>query len=164
MLLYGVSIAGPKFHLIMEYVNGDNLTSILFDTDVGKYYNLKRDSIAHQVTVALPYLHEVFCVHRDIKLGDILVTNTDNRAKLRDLGLAKMKLTLTKDPYDTSKGKVVRQVGAPAYMVPGEEFRQKVNVLSNTHAERSLAIDIIVDVELHKLKFRKVNQCNSITW
>ncbi|KAJ8670573.1 hypothetical protein QAD02_001832 [Eretmocerus hayati] len=123
--LYGVCLAGPKFHLIMEYVDGANLASILFEPDVGKDYNLNRDLIAHQVTVALAYLHKLLCVHRDIKPGNILVTKTGDKAKLCDLGLAKMKSTLTKDPYNTSRGKEVRQIGTPAYMAPEVFLKQK---------------------------------------
>ncbi|KAJ8678653.1 hypothetical protein QAD02_014440 [Eretmocerus hayati] len=123
--LYGVCIVAPKFHLIMEYVDGDNLFSILFDSDIGNDYNLELDSIAHQITAVLAYLHKCSCVHRDIKPGNILITKSGDKAKLCDLGLAKIKSTLTKDPYSTSKGKEIRQIGTPAYMAPEVFLKQK---------------------------------------
>ena len=65
--------------------------------------------LAEEVAEALDYAHAQGVIHRDVKPGNILVTQ-DGHAKIADFGIAKLNLA-----HFTLPGKVL---GTPAYMAP----------------------------------------------
>jgi serine/threonine-protein kinase len=65
--------------------------------------------LAEQIAEALDYAHGQGVVHRDIKPGNILVTE-EGHAKIADFGIAKLNLA-----HFTLPGRVL---GTPAYMAP----------------------------------------------
>ena len=65
--------------------------------------------LAEEIAEALDYAHAQGVVHRDIKPGNILVTE-DGHAKIADFGIAKLNLA-----HFTLPGRVM---GTPAYMAP----------------------------------------------
>lgn len=79
------------YFMVMEYMQGADL----FDYLQAREFNLGEDrvkDIAWQLTLGLKYLHSYGIVHRDLKLENIMMTDTTNKAvpKLVDFGLAKM--------------------------------------------------------------------------
>ncbi|MFZ0545060.1 MAG: protein kinase, partial [Candidatus Promineifilaceae bacterium] len=100
------------YYIVMELIEGQTLDSLLNE--------LKRDKqrlplnqslkIVREVGQALGYAHRRQMIHRDIKPGNIMLTN-DGRIMLMDFGLAK----LVAAPHMTVEGKIS---GTPFYMSP----------------------------------------------
>ena len=94
-------------YIVLEYVAGEALNKILSKE---KKLSLARAmQIAEEVADALDYAHEQGVTHRDIKPGNILITEAGH-AKIADFGIAKLNLA-----HFTIPGKVL---GTPAYMAP----------------------------------------------
>lgn len=82
----GTDEASGKHYLVMEYVDGPTVRSLL--DRFGKLNIGDGVHITLDIARALEYVHALNFVHRDIKPDNILVTKT-GVAKLVDLGLAK---------------------------------------------------------------------------
>lgn len=94
-------------YIVLEYVSGESLSRIMARE---KKLPLPRAlQLAEEVAEALDYAHAQGVVHRDIKPGNILVTE-DGHAKIADFGIAKLNLA-----HFTLPGRVM---GTPAYMAP----------------------------------------------
>ncbi|MCG8456638.1 MAG: serine/threonine-protein kinase [Holophagales bacterium] len=85
LTLYDVGTLGDQVFLAMEYVPG---------TDLGRWLGLERRSLEeilhvfHQAGKGLVAAHEAGLVHRDFKLGNVMV-RPDGRALVVDFGLAR---------------------------------------------------------------------------
>lgn len=95
--------------IVMEYVAGRTLDSIVADAPRGVPPLQATLDIVRQIAEALDYAHAHSIVHRDIKPANVLVTET-GRAKIADFGVAK----LTQQEF-TVPGQIV---GTAAYMAP----------------------------------------------
>jgi len=75
--------------LVMEYVQGPTLDTLITGTDTSKTELLE---VLAQICDGLAYAHEQGVVHRDIKPANILVTRKGDRplAKLVDFGVAQV--------------------------------------------------------------------------
>ncbi len=74
------------FYIAMQFVKGKNVRQLVS----GRPLDLKSAlSIAIQVCDALAYTHSRGIIHRDIKAGNIMVSET-GQAKILDFGLAKL--------------------------------------------------------------------------
>jgi serine/threonine-protein kinase len=94
-------------YIVLEYVDGESLNRVLHRE---KKLSLDRAlKLAEEIADALDYAHAQGVIHRDIKPGNILVTQ-EGRAKIADFGIAKLNLA-----HFTLPGKVL---GTPAYMAP----------------------------------------------
>ncbi|HSL30026.1 MAG TPA: serine/threonine-protein kinase [Anaerolineales bacterium] len=84
---------GPRDYLVMDYVPGDDLRTLLLEARRKKYFLKERDvlSWADQVANALTFLHsqEPAIVHRDIKPSNIKLM-PHGLIKLVDFGLVKI--------------------------------------------------------------------------
>lgn len=94
-------------YIVLEYVAGEALNRILAREH--KLPLSRALQIAEEVSRALDYAHEQGVTHRDIKPGNIMITE-DGRAKIADFGIAKLNLA-----HFTLPG---RLLGTPAYMAP----------------------------------------------
>jgi len=84
--IYDFHEANGVFYIAMQYVDGKNVRQLVG----GRPLELKSAlSIAIQVTDALAYAHSKNIIHRDIKAGNIMVTES-GQAKILDFGLAKL--------------------------------------------------------------------------
>jgi predicted Ser/Thr protein kinase len=94
-------------YIVLEYVAGEALNRVLareHKLSLGRALQ-----IAEEVARALDYAHEQGVTHRDIKPGNIMITE-DGHAKIADFGIAKLNLA-----HFTLPG---RLLGTPAYMAP----------------------------------------------
>jgi predicted Ser/Thr protein kinase len=94
-------------YIVLEYVSGEALNRVL-----AREHKLPLSRalyIAEEVARALDYAHEQGVTHRDIKPGNILITE-DGHSKIADFGIAKLNLA-----HFTLPG---RLLGTPAYMAP----------------------------------------------
>ena len=95
--IYDFHEADGVFYIAMQFVDGKNVRQLV----AGRPLELRSAlSIAIQVTDALAYAHSKNIIHRDIKAGNIMVTDS-GQAKILDFGLAKL---LEDDHLDHSKG------------------------------------------------------------
>src|SRR5207245_5066701 len=84
--IYDFHSADGVFYIAMQYVEGKNVRQMV----AGRPQELKSSiSIAIQVADALAYAHSKNIIHRDIKAGNIMVTDA-GQVKILDFGLAKL--------------------------------------------------------------------------
>ncbi|MEO8649968.1 MAG: protein kinase [Acidobacteriota bacterium] len=84
--IYDFHESNGIFYIAMQYIGGKNVRQLVS----GRPLELKSTlSIAIQVTDALAYAHSKNIIHRDIKAGNIMVSEA-GQAKILDFGLAKM--------------------------------------------------------------------------
>lgn len=79
------------YYIILDYMAGSDL----FDYLQARDFNLGEDrvrEITYQLALGLRYLHKYGIVHRDLKLENVMMTDTTDKSvpKLVDFGLAKM--------------------------------------------------------------------------
>jgi len=99
---------GEEQWLVMEYVPGTNLSAL--SQERGGLPPDEAASIVGQVAEALAAAHAAGIVHRDVKPGNIIVTE-GGTAKLADFGIARARA----DSTMTATGMVT---GTPAYLAP----------------------------------------------
>ncbi|MBL8734276.1 MAG: serine/threonine protein kinase [Planctomycetes bacterium] len=109
--LYDFGRAGPWFFLIMEYVDGANLRSLLAQ---GSLRSTDVLAFVGQLCDALQYAHDHGIVHRDIKPENILVDG-DGRVRIADFGLAKLVVPGASAAQLTQTN---QHLGTPLYMAP----------------------------------------------
>ncbi|MBV8081749.1 MAG: serine/threonine protein kinase [Candidatus Eremiobacteraeota bacterium] len=111
--VYDVGVEGPVSYIIMEYVRGATIREI----------DRRTCTIAHAVDLvaqlvrALEFAHEHDVVHRDIKPGNVIVSD-DGVVKVTDFGLARR----MSDVGNMSQSSEI--VGTVAYLPP-ERFMGK---------------------------------------
>ncbi len=105
-------------YILMEFINGKPLTQIIKSNTLDIK---KRLHIFVQMCRAMQFIHKNKVLHRDIKPGNIMITD-DLTVKLTDFGLAHII-----DTHSSSSSTENRIVGSPAYMSP-EAFNEKDTV------------------------------------
>src|ERR1700722_559719 len=105
------------YFLAMEYVPGADLGWLLDRggplgaTDACEYIR--------QGAIALQHAHERGLIHRDIKPANLLVSSTDGRVKLLDLGLARVRALEEEEcGPQTALTQAGAMMGTPDYMAP----------------------------------------------
>jgi eukaryotic-like serine/threonine-protein kinase len=132
--IYDFHEASGVFYIAMQYVAGKNVRQLV----AGRPLELKSAiSIAVQVCDALAYAHSKNIIHRDIKAGNIMVTES-GQAKILDFGLAKL---MQEDPAEHTKGldrTEITELGIPygtaTYAAPeqakGEKTDHRADIFS----------------------------------
>lgn len=82
---YGIGQDLDTYFIVMEFIEGDNLREVVRKN--GPLPIPQAVRYAAHTARALHYAHQQGIIHRDIKPGNILITN-NQEAKLLDLGLA----------------------------------------------------------------------------
>jgi tetratricopeptide (TPR) repeat protein/predicted Ser/Thr protein kinase len=106
-------------YLIMEFVEGKPLYGPLPEEDAIK--------LAAQIILALEEAHARGILHRDLKPGNILLTDNGS-VKLIDFGLAK---SFNVDPIDATVSSESNIVGTFAYMAPEQAQGHQVDARSD---------------------------------
>ena len=123
--VYDVGEDDGRYYIVMEFVDGRNLLDMV--SEDGPLPAGKALRITKQVAEALAYAHELEVVHRDIKPGNIIVTDAGD-AKIADLGLAR---PIRDDTEVTNPGAVV---GTPIYMSPEQCRGSAVDARSDLYS------------------------------
>ncbi len=115
--IYELLEHGDTYYMVMQFVSGGTLTDRIRQNWQGELpQGLSPEfvvNIVAQAARALDYAHNQGIIHRDIKPGNILLTE-DGRTLLGDFGIAKW-TGVTRDESLTAEG---ASVGTPAYMSP----------------------------------------------
>jgi Tol biopolymer transport system component len=110
--IFGVERSGGRPALVMEYVDGEDLTQTIAR---GRIPVREALTIARQIAEALEAAHDHGIIHRDLKPGNVKV-RTDGTVKVLDFGLAKvMDPTSASDIEMTMPGTII---GTSSYMAP----------------------------------------------
>jgi serine/threonine-protein kinase len=155
--IYEISCDGETDFIAMEYVRGSTLTTILKSRKLSLEEALQ---YAVQISDALAKAHGAGVIHRDMKPGNIMVTE-DGLVKILDFGLAKFnpdmtetddgsKLDRTKEVTLTQPGMVT---GTVFYMSPEQARGEKVDARSDIFSFGSVLFEMITG----KLPFTGAN-------
>ncbi|WP_235487232.1 protein kinase, partial [Frankia sp. AvcI1] len=106
--VYDVLDTDDHTWIVMEYVDGTSLAELI--RAAGRLPALEVARIGVSLAYALEAAHRGGVVHRDVKPGNVLVTN-DGQARLTDFGIA----VTEGDATLTEAGTLV---GSPAYIAP----------------------------------------------
>ena len=103
-------------YYVMEYIEGESLSERVKRGGAMS----ERDAVAYikQVALALEHIHEQQIMHLDVKPGNIMIREEDNRAILIDFGLSKH--------YDATSGEATSTtpVGVSHGYAPMEQYKQ----------------------------------------
>ena len=106
--VYDSGTEGSTHYIVMEYVEGRTLAEVLAQD--GRLLPERATEIAGSVCQALAFAHAAGIVHRDVKPGNIMVTNA-GQVKLMDFGIARA------DTQETA-AQTAAVLGTAAYLSP----------------------------------------------
>lgn len=113
--VYDVIEADERWHIVMEYVEGETLAELLKKERLGLHLIV---DVAQQIAMALEHAHTQGVIHCDLKPSNVYLTPT-GQVKVLDFGLARRR-------KEASETTALEQgiAGTPAYMSP-EQLLQK---------------------------------------
>ncbi|HUK19511.1 MAG TPA: protein kinase [Bryobacteraceae bacterium] len=121
--IFDLGSAGPTRFITMEYVAGEDLSSVLAHR--GKLPAAEAVEIVRQVCRGLEAAHEEGVVHRDLKPQNIMI-DRQGKVLVMDFGIAR----------STTASKITRTgalTGTPTYMSPEQAQGQKVDARSDLY-------------------------------
>ena len=116
--VYDIGEADGHLFLTMEYVDGEDLSSLL--RRIGRLPEDKAIEIARQICAGLAAAHERGVVHRDLKPANIMLDG-NGKVRIMDFSLA-------------ATGPVTGIAGTPAYMAPEQLVGGHVTAKSDIYA------------------------------
>jgi serine/threonine-protein kinase len=136
--MYDIGEVDGKTFLSMEYVDGDDLRSLL--RRIGRLPHDKALEIARRLCAGLAAAHDKGVLHRDLKPGNVMI---DGRGQvlITDFGLAAMTGQI--------QGAFVRE-GTPAYMAPEQLAGKEVTVRSDVYALGLVLHEIFTGYRLYE--------------
>jgi serine/threonine-protein kinase len=120
--VYDLSEIEGQYVLSMEYVDGEDLASLL--RRIGRLPHDKALEIARKLCAGLAAAHEKGVLHRDLKPGNIML-DSRGQVLLTDFGLSGLAGQI--------EGAEIRN-GTPAYMAPEQLSGEEVTVRSDIYA------------------------------
>ncbi len=120
--VYDIAEADGLLFLSMEYVDGEDLGSLL--RRIGRLPSDKATEFARKICAGLAAAHQNGILHRDLKPANIMI-DSQGKVVLMDFGLAGLAGQL--------EGAEIR-AGTPAYMAPEQLAGREVTVKSDIYA------------------------------
>jgi serine/threonine-protein kinase len=120
--VYDVGEVEGHHYLSMEYVDGEDLASLL--RRIGRLPHEKALQVARQICAGVAAAHEQGILHRDLKPANVMIDGR-GRVKITDFGLAGLS--------GSFEGTEVLS-GTPAYMSPEQVAGHEVTVRSDLYA------------------------------
>jgi len=118
--LYDLGAAGGRRFLTMEYVDGEDLASLL--RRIGRIPQDKAIELARQLSAGVAAAHERGVLHRDLKPANVMIDG-DGNVRITDFGIA------------TSGGEDdTAVVGTPQYMAPELLAGKPASIQSDIYA------------------------------
>ena len=135
--LFGHGRAGDRHYLVMQYVSGASLRTLLARREIDRKRGIE---ILIEVCLALEHAHSAGLVHRDVKPENILI-DREGRSLVADFGLAKILAPVEQDVTLTPTRLVV---GTPHYMAPEQlESPGTVGTAADVYSVAVLAYEIL---------------------
>jgi predicted Ser/Thr protein kinase len=119
--IYDIGEADGVHFLSMEYVDGEDLASLL--RRIGRLPSDKAIEIARQLCAGIAAAHEAGVLHRDLKPANVMVDGR-GRAKITDFGLAEV----------AERVNLNEVAGTPAYVAPEQLRGSPPSVRSDIYA------------------------------
>jgi serine/threonine-protein kinase len=120
--VYDIGEADGEHFLSMEYVDGENLATLL--RRIGRLGGDKALDIARQICAGLGAAHDKGVLHRDLKPENVMLDG-QGKVRITDFGLAGL--------ADSIRGDDVRS-GTPAYMSPEQLTGREVTSRSDVYS------------------------------
>lgn len=144
--IYDFHSADGVFYIAMQYIEGKNVRQLVG----GRPLELKSAlSIAIQVTDALAYAHSKNIIHRDIKAGNVMVSE-NGQAKILDFGLAKL---LEDEHTDQAAGQDRTQItelgipyGTATYAAPEQARGERADARSDIFSTGVLVYEMLTGI------------------
>ncbi len=140
--LHTLTSKGDQIYLIMDFVDGGDLATVLKDA-AGPLPLEEVDAIINQIAEGLYYAHQLRIIHRDLKLRNIL-RYKDGRVVIGDFGLAKKVLDLDNAHTQTFQSGSGIISGTPGYMAP-EHFAGKPEYRSDLYSLGIIAYELLAN-------------------
>ncbi len=132
VIVYDAGKQGGDYYIAMELVYGKTLKDIL--REKGALPPAEALKISEQLAKALVYAHGKNLIHRDIKPGNIMLTE-EGIVKLMDFGLAKI-------IHDTAQY-ATKIIGTPYYMSPEQIRGDKISFKTDIYSFGVVLYEII---------------------
>jgi serine/threonine-protein kinase len=120
--VYDVGEVDGQHYISMEYVDGEDLASLL--RRIGRLPEDRAVRVARQLCSGLAAAHEEGILHRDLKPANVMIDGR-GRAKITDFGLASL--------AEKVEGDEVR-AGTPGYMAPEQVAGKEVTLRSDLYS------------------------------
>jgi len=120
--VYDIAEADGQHFISMEYVDGEDLRSLL--RRIGRLPEDKALQISRQMCAGLAAAHDKGVLHRDLKPANVMLDG-EGRVRITDFGLAAIAGSVT--------GADLRS-GTPGYMAPEQVAGREVSVASDIYA------------------------------
>jgi len=124
--VYDICQEGDVPFIVAEYVEGQDVGSVLKGTPEGRLGERFTRGVVGQLLEALEYAHRRGVVHRDVKLSNILITR-EGAVKVADFGIARL-------VEEKEAGRPGEIIGSARYMSPeqlrGEETTPRSDLYS----------------------------------
>lgn len=144
--IYDFHEANGVFYIAMQYVEGKNVRQLV----AGRPLELRSAlSIAIQVTDALAFAHSKSIIHRDIKAGNVMVTES-GQAKILDFGLAKLLEDETTDDQKGVDRTQITELGIPygtaTYAAPEQAKGERADARSDIFSTGVLLYEMLTGI------------------
>ena len=124
--------------LVMEYIPGITLNDKLANRPLPEKEII---NLGTQLAEGLSAAHEHGVVHRDLKPGNLRLTD-DGRLKILDFGLAKLRLPVTATAATQSLSETRTIAGTLPYMAPEQLLGGKIDARTDIHAAGSVLYEM----------------------
>lgn len=133
-------------YLVMEFIDGIPITEYCNQNNLNINQRLK---LFRDVCSAVQYAHQNLVVHRDIKPGNILVTN-DGHPKLLDFGIAKL---LDENILENEEGLTRTGIWhlTPEYASPEQIKGEQITTASDIYSLGVMLYQILTEEQPYKI-------------